>query len=294
MLPVGSKETAKVHIHNFSGQDLEIEDVKISCSCLEVDRTSFIIPARSESAVEVRVTSEMEGTAENRLLIVPKDPELDRIIVPVRHGGVLAAKIVPSLLDMGEFPVGIPGERTFALRVENIPHREVTWQRASVDPKLVWLKAESVSPNVSEDGSFELCLRHDGAAPKGRYQGDIEITGTFGSESRSFVVHSVVTVADPLKIRPKSLLLKPPYTAHQDRTITLTSIAGPVDIESLSADPPILQLGVAVSSKDGRELLISVAPTEAPKETPFRARVSISIRNPVVEQIDLPVFFTDE
>ncbi len=292
MFAVGSQRMAAIRILNSTGQDEEIADVKVSCSCLKVDRTSFIVPVGGEAVVEVHATALLPGVTENSLLVVPKNPELKPMKVIVRHGGVEASKIVPIVLDLGEFPLGTPLERVVRLSVENIHSRKVSLKSVEFDAKLSWIKPEITGKALREDGSFDARMLCDGMGPKGLFRGSLTINGEFDGELLSFVVSVFGKMVDPLKFQPRSLLVNSSDGLDTAMSLTITSLTGPIEIESLSANPPMLRATVEKSSQEGREVLVSIIPTELPTETPFRAHVVISLKHPQAQQIKIPVFFT--
>lgn len=289
--PVGSSQLGHLRIHNCTRRDIELADIKPSCSCMDVDFPRAPIKAGGTISVRVRASIQGLGVKEDKLFIVPANKALAAISLPVYQEGYESAQIMPNYISIGDLARDTSSERVLTLAVENLLGNSLSMESIAPLDSHSDVKGDFDRPLVLTEGSrFDVRLTFRVRSAPGPFQEKFVLTAKQGEITRSFGLAVVGHVAPAFSVEPKSVFLVPeqPSGTSEERVVIMRSLTTPIELADLFSDYSEMRIAKELSA-DCRTLSISLK-VAAGQSLPASATLTAIVRRPVAERVVIPVF----
>ncbi len=194
----GAKNRVEVRLKNKTGQNLSIEEIRVSCGCIVVGELEKHFGMDEEVTVPIDLRSKLRsGRFENSITLVDSEKREWQL--------VLASKVIaPIIADKLQFELNGTEEQehSFEVRVDS-KYRKITG-------KLTDLKIESSSESIAEIGLIGATddrgtLKIRGKMPRATMQGGFSDTIKFSTREFAFEIPVVLQFKDTLRLLAESV-----------------------------------------------------------------------------------------
>jgi hypothetical protein len=175
-----------IDIKNRSMRDVSIEDVQVSCTCLEIVNYPAIIGARKSQKIKLELVPLLEGKIHYQMLIVPADTP--SIIGKISYTGYQHVGLLPKYQNVGMFEQGEEKVVTCEFHLKDLRDDSFTVTSINMQGESPYFEVVGDLPSqIKNEEVFKITLKHLGNAPHGNIHQSFELQGK-GSDSGKMLV----------------------------------------------------------------------------------------------------------
>jgi hypothetical protein len=184
-----TKNEIDIEIKNRSFQDIPIEDIQVSCSCLKIENYPDVIKAKSSNKIKLSLFPLLEGNVLYQILIVPQT--VTPLIGKISYHGFQHVRVLPKYYNIGMINKGEP--KTFTCEFSLKDLREQSFTITSIrmqGENPIFEVIGDLPKHLKNDEIFSITVKHLGNAPPGNFLQSFEIRGKGNHNSEEVILQT--------------------------------------------------------------------------------------------------------
>jgi hypothetical protein len=182
-----TKNEIDIEIKNRGFQDIPIEDIQVSCSCLKIENYPDVIKAKSSNKIKLSLVPLLEGNILYQILIVPQ--AVTPIIGNISYNGFQHTRVLPKYYNVGMINKGEQKIFTCEFSLKNLREQSFTITSLRMQGESPIFEVTGDLPKHLKNGEiFSVTVKHLGNAPPGNFLQSLEIRGKGNGNTEEIIL----------------------------------------------------------------------------------------------------------
>ncbi len=270
-------------LSNVGSEPLEIDQIEVSCGCLNALPAARVIQPGETIPLDVTVSVDGAGEKTTQVVLHINDPVHPSILLLVRWTGVAAAEAIPSRIDFGQIRPGESVTRHIDVRLHN---ETLDWPRHEMSVSDA-VAAVATQPAEEMIAGYDVSVTAQ--REEGRGRGHLSFS-TEGAEP-SLLVLLEWEVVDVVSVTPESLFLGSGTagTELKRHVVIRSNVEEPVEIVTATISGTLSGIDIAFPSEPSNVMMVEIKGMLPATPGPLAGDLQVVLSKPEPRTLTIPI-----